>query len=287
MRLGGYYGAATAAELPDLCDKLDASGLSAIAAPDGFHDRMSVDQCADYGNAARDLGLVVGEVGAWANLMTADERAQAERIDNVRRMLLKADAMGCHGVVSLVGTRDPSDHPLAPSEFLFTKAGEDAFYEVVMRILDGLNLTSTHFMIEPWHNTFFYQPQPIRAFIDRVDHPRFGLHLDQMNMIDHAHYYRTTELIDETFDLLADKIVSVHLKDLRCDSGHMFLKWDEVDIGDGIMDYGTYLRRLATLPQDTPCYCEHMPREEDYTRNFARLHALAETAGVRFLRRGE
>jgi hypothetical protein len=41
----------------------------------------------------------------------------------------------------------------------------------------------------------------------------------------------------------------------------MFLKWDEVRIGEGVMDYDTYLRRVATLPADTPCFCEHLSCE--------------------------
>ena len=65
----------------------------------------------------------------------------------------------------------------------------------------------------------------------------------------------------------------------------MFLKWDEVYIGDGVMDYETYLKRLSELPPDTPCYCEHLREERDYALNFARLHRLADKTGVRFLRR--
>ena len=48
----------------------------------------------------------------------------------------------------------------------------------------------------------------------------------------------------------------------------MFLKWDEVYIGDGVMDYEIYLKRLAELPPDTPCHCEHLSEERDYALNF-------------------
>jgi len=47
------------------------------------------------------------------------------------------------------------------------------------------------------------------------------------------------------------------------------------------------LKRLAELPPDTPCYCEHMREERDYALNFARVHYLAQKSGVRFLRRAE
>ncbi len=287
MRLGGFFGAQSIDDLDELCEQLDIYGLSAISAPGGFEETMNPEACAAFGEKARSLGMVVGEAGMWVNVMTPDKEEQTRRIENARTMLKKAEAMGCHCVVTLVGTKDPSDAGLAPHPYMYTEECKEEFREVVLRILDGLELKTTRYVIEPWHNPFFYQPEDIRAFIDSVGPPAFGLHLDQMNMVNQEHFYNTTDLINKTFDLLADKVASVHLKDIRCDFGHMFLKWDEVNIGDGVMDYDTYLRRLAQLPQDVTCFCEHMSEERDYALNFARLHRLAQKAGVRFLRRNE
>ncbi len=105
-------------------------------------------------------------------------------------------------------------------------------------------------------------------------------------MVNQNYFNRTGELINKTFDLLSDKVLSVHLKDIRCDFDHMFLKWDEVFIGDGVMDYETYLKRLSGLPEDTPCFCEHLELETEYALNFSRLHYIAEKVGVSFKRRG-
>ena len=67
------------------------------------------------------------------------ERAKDVR-GTVRRLLLKAEAMGCHCVVTLVGSKDPSDRALAPHPYMYTKACQNEFREVVLRILDGLEL---------------------------------------------------------------------------------------------------------------------------------------------------
>jgi len=228
----------------------------------------------------RWLGREYERAKAWG-----DQGLRGARIERVREVLRKADLAGVKCVVTLVGTRDASDHPLAPHPYMFTQQARREFREVVLRILDGLDLTNVRYAIEPWHNTFFYQPEDIREFLDGVGHPCFGLHLDQMNLVNQTYFYNTTELINTTFDLLADKVCSVHLKDIRCDFNHMFLKWDEVRIGEGAMDYDTYLKRLAALPADTPCYCEHFSDEADYFACFATLHELAGKAGVEFLRR--
>ncbi len=286
MRLGGYFLAESMYELESLCESLDTYGLSAIRAPTRLAE-MTREECLEFGLRARNLDIVIGESGMWENLLTSDPDLQAARIQQVRTLLRNADAMGCRCVATLIGSKDPSDHPLAPHPYLYTDECKAEFREIVLRILDGLDLQTTRYVIEPWHNTFFYQPEEIRAFLDSVDHPSLGLHLDQMNMVSQSTFYDTTSLINTTFDLLADRVVSVHFKDVACDFDHMFLKWDEVYVGDGVMDYVTYLRRCAELPSDTPSFCEHMADEQDFALNFARLHYRADQAGMRFVRRKE
>jgi sugar phosphate isomerase/epimerase len=284
MRLGGHLFYVTSIEeLEPVCEKLDCYGLSTIPAPP--LEDMSEDECVRFSEAAGKLDITIGETGFWDNLLTPDKDLQSSRIAEVRATLKKAETIGCKCVVVLVGTKDPSEHCLAPHPYMYTDEAKAEFREVVLRILDGIELEKTGFGIEPWHNTFFYQPEDIRDFIDDVGHPRFGLHLDQMNMVNQDYFYRTGELINKTFDLLSDKVLSVHLKDIRCDFDHMFLKWDEVFIGDGVMDYDTYLKRLSGLPEDTPCFCEHLELETEYALNFSRLHYLADKAGVKFKRR--
>ncbi|MDA1193204.1 MAG: TIM barrel protein [Candidatus Poribacteria bacterium] len=284
MRLGGFFGAGTIHDLKPLCDKMDTYGLSALGAPGGYTS-WSDDDCAAYGERARSLNMVVGEAGFWQNLLSRDENIQNERIARVRLMLQKADAMGCRSVVTLVGTDHPNDSPVKATAYMYSEDAKKEFYEIVMRVLDGLDLKTTKYIIEPWTNTFFYQPADIRAFIERVDHPAFGVHLDQMNMVSQATFFNTTALIRETFDLLAPYVASVHLKDVQWDHGHLFYKLDEVNIGDGVMDYDAYLTRLTELHPDMPCYCEHMATEKDYALNWARLHHLARKSGTRFLTR--
>jgi sugar phosphate isomerase/epimerase len=285
MRLGGFFGAETIAELDAVSEKLDCYGLSAIPAPWRLAE-MSDDECAAFGARARELGMVVGEAGFWESLLTRDAELRARRIASVRTRLRKADIMGCHCVVTLVGSDDPTDSVLAPTAYMFSGAAKAEFREVTLRILDGLDLHTTYYCIEPWLTSFFYLPEDIKACIDSIDHPRFGLHLDQMNLVSHATFYKTTELINTTFALLADKVHSVHLKDIAWDYSQNVLHWNEVYIGDGVMDYDTMLKRLATLPADMPCFCEHFTKEEDYAICFARLHHLAKNAGVAFQGRG-
>jgi sugar phosphate isomerase/epimerase len=285
MRLGGsMYRPKNVTEIDDVISALDTYGLSVITGPAHWAD-MTDDEAAAYGERARQHGLLVGETHHRPNLMNRDPQVRAERIEILRRGLRKADVMGCKAVTLLVGTIGPEDHLAAPHPYMFTAECRAEFREVILRAMDGLDLRHTKLLIEPWTNTFFYQPTAIREFLDSVGHPSVGLHLDQMNMVDQAHYYRTTELINETFDLLEPYIGGVHFKDVRWDWHHMLLKFDEVLIGDGVLDYPTYLARVAKLDPDIACYCEHLETEGEYAVNYARLHHLARELGTGFLRR--
>jgi sugar phosphate isomerase/epimerase len=285
MRLGGMlFELPVESDLDAVLPVLDTYGLSAIAAPRSIA-QMTDEQAIAYGSHARALGLVVGEVPYLANLMTFDESLREERITTLREVLCKAELMSCRSVLILVGTRHPSDHLAAPHPYMYTDECEREFGEVVLRVLDDLPLETTKLLIEPWSTTFFYQPKRIQRFLQRIDHPRLGLHLDQMNMVEPSRYFETTALIEETFDLLAPFIGSVHLKDIRWDWTHMFLKLDEVLIGEGVLDYATLLRHLATLDEDMTCFCEHLETESEYATCFDRLHRMAEQVGARFVRR--
>ena len=287
MRLGGHhaaFAASTVDQLEALCPGFDRLGLSAVPAPSGLAT-MSDEDCIEFGEAARSLGLVIGETGMWENLMTTDPARRTERIERVRALLRKAALMGCRCVITLVGSAHPSDDPLAPDALTMSREGAAAFREVVLRILDGLELGATRYGIEPWVTTFFYGVEEVAEFLDAVDHPALGLHLDLVNMVSRRSYFDTAGLAERTFSLLSDRIVGAHLKDLVWDPAHMVIKWDEVLIGDGVIDYPAYLGVLARLDSDLACYCEHLATEADYAENFERAHSAAERAGVRFLPR--
>lgn len=283
MRLGcTVFRAESEDELDALAEKFDCYGLSALVAPKSIED-FTEDQARSYGEKARRLGFVLGEAGFWENLLTPDMELRESRIRRLRKVMRLADAMGCRSTNTLVGTRHPSDRPLFPHSYNFTDECRREFREIVLRVLDGLDLDHGRYGIEPWYTTFFYQPEDIRAFIDAVDHPRFGVHLDQGNMISHATFYNTTDLIRRTFALLGDHAVSVHIKDIDWQGDHFGLRWNEVFIGDGTMDLVEYIRHIDRLGPDVTVYCEHFADEGEYAINFARLHQLARKADASFL----
>lgn len=284
MRLGlNWMPVRNRAELEAALPLIDELGLGAIAAPSAISE-WSIDECIAYGEMVRSHGLTVGEVGYWQNLLTRDSALRAHRIAAVQELLLRADAMGADCVVTLVGSFNDAG-ALSPHADNWGHRARTTARENCLRILDGPDLRHTRYALEPWCNTFFHGPEAVREFLDQVGHPRLALHLDQMNMHSVETYFQSTAVIARTFDLLADRVASVHAKDLRWHPSYMFLRLDEVMPGGGVLDYDLFLYRLTTLDPDIAVFVEHWDSAEQFVEAIRRLRAMATREGIGFVTR--
>jgi sugar phosphate isomerase/epimerase len=190
-------------------------------------------------------------------------------------------------LLGFAGSADPRDRISVPCSYNYTDKFRIELRELILRVLDGIDLSSTKYGLEASPKTFFYGPEGCAALVDSVGHPNFGIHLDMMNMVSQDTYFHSTELIDTTFALLGDRIFAAHMKDISWDWDYQFLKFDECIVGDGVLDYPTYVRHLANMDDDFPCMCEHLETEQDYVISFGRLHNIAADLGTSWIPRTE
>ena len=121
-----------------------------------------------------------------------------------------------------------------------------------------------------------------KELFEAVPSPRLKVLMDCVNLTWPHMFYRTTELVNQIFDELGDKITALHAKDLamsavtRNGGEHLsVVHLDEAVPGTGVMDYATILRRLDELAHDVTLYVEHFPYEDtisgqQYIRHVAR-----------------
>lgn len=62
----------------------------------------------------------------------------------------------------------------------------------------------------------------------------------------------------------------------------MNIHFREVAPGKGNLDYTTYLRRLARLPQNPPLMLEHLSTAEEYAGARQHIFDTGRTAGLAF-----
>jgi len=281
MRLGvNWLDTGTESAIEAALPVIDELNAGAVATPSAVAD-WSLADCEAYAAMLREHGLEPGEIGYWENLLVDDTSERERRIERVRALLRRAEAMDAACVVCLVGSRAEGAGQPHPGNY--TEAFREDVRETVREVLDGLELDSTKFVLEPWYNTFFHRPEPVRDFLDSVDDDRLGVHMDAMNMHTVENAHRSREVVDTAFELLADDAAAVHVKDLALveGEGRDVCTLREIPPGEGgCLDMERYVKRITELDDDVPVYTEHWESDETYESALEHVGELANRVGA-------
>ncbi len=239
------------------------------------------ERIRDLRQAFAKHDVVIAEVGRWVNLLDADPAKRAQNLQTVTDGLALADAIGARCCVDIAGSFNPTVW-FGPDPKNLSREYFDAAVENARKIIDA---------VQPQQAKFCYEmmgwalPDTVDSYLEMiraVDRDAFGVHLDPCNLINSPErFYRNTDLLNDCFDRLGPWIASCHAKDLRWEI-EMNVHFVEVPLGEGELDYKTYLQRVATLPRDVPLMMEHMAGEQEYTRSRDHLFQLGEQIGVKF-----
>lgn len=275
MRLGGpVYGDRSTPEAWVAAAR--AKGYRAVPCPLTPHaDEATVRA---FERAARAADLVIAEVGAWSNPLSPDDETRRQALDKCRANLDLADRIGARCCVNIAGSR--GEQWDGPDPANLTGETFDLIVESVRAIIDAVRPTRTWYTLEtmPWA-----YPDSVDSYlrlIEAIDRPRFAVHLDPVNLINSPErYYRNADLLRDCFARLGPHIRSCHAKDIVL-HGRLTVHLDEARPGLGGLDYATYLRELARLPEQTPLILEHLPTEAEYDVAAAHLRGVAAGLGL-------
>ncbi len=228
-----------------------------------------------------EADVVIAEVGRWCNLLDPDPEKRKKNFANVTEGLALADAVGAKCCVDIAGSFNP-DVWYGPHPDNFTQRFFDAAVENARAIIDAVKPRRAKFGYEMMGWTMPETADRYLAMIKAVDRPAFGVHLDPCNLVNSPEkIYRNTDLLNECFDKLAPWIVSCHAKDLAWEV-EMNVHFREVRPGTGLLDYGTFLRRLAALPEQPPLMIEHLKGEEEYAAAAKHILDTGKSLGLCF-----
>ena len=204
-----------------------------------------------------------------------------ERKKNHRYVIEQCEAaerVGCPMVTTHVGTRSALQ-PISPHSENWTWKTWKLQVQVIRQLLKDTAGMKTAFGIEAVNMTSMNNPKAHLQLIEEIADPRLKVCIDPVNMIHLGVYFRTTELINECFDLLGENIIAGHAKDTYILPNRMSAYITEVAAGEGELDYETYLVRLSRLNYSRTLLIEHLP-EEKYPQAKKYIEDIAAKVGV-------
>ena len=238
---------------------------------------------ADIERAFDQEDVVLAEVGIWRNLITPDDKVRAEHLAFAAEKLAIADAVGARCAVSYIGSYK-ADTDYAPAAENLGQDAFDACVETVRRLLDTVRPKRAKFALEMMQYSL---PDSVDSYVElirAVDRPGFAAHFDPVNLITAPRvYWNTGALIRECFEKLGQWVVSCHAKDIILHH-QAALHLDEVMIGQGVLDYRTYLTELNRLSHEVPLMLEHLTDPEYATARDA-VYKVGDEIGVQFAAR--
>ena len=232
----------------------------------------------EYRAAAAEIDVVIAEVGAWSNPLSPDPKEADAAFRKIVDSLRLADDIGALCCVNIAGSRGTKWDGPDPRDL--TDETFDTIVRLCNRILAEAGPRTASYTLEvmPW--MYPDSAESYGRLLEAVDHPRFGVHYDPVNMVNSpGRYFTTGAEIERFVSLLGTQIVSVHAKDVIL-RDTLTTHLDEVIPGDGGLDYEVLLRELDRLDPDLPVMTEHLRDADEYDRAAAYIREVAARLGV-------
>jgi len=236
----------------------------------------------DYRQAYAGANISLAEFGAYRlNILDTDPALRQKNIDEICRRLEYADEMGVLCCVIHGGSVETGKwggaNPLNMSEKSIA-----ATVAIIQGILDRVKPEKTRLVMETESYVLPDSPEIYARLIEAVDRPSFAVHLDPVNIISSPRrYYNNARFIKRCFAVLGPWIVSCHAKDTTMPPMHTSVQIDETFIGNGFLDYRTYLQEIDKLSPPPPLMIEHLT-ESQLISGLKYIFKVAEEVGIIF-----
>lgn len=239
--LAGTY---TTGTLEARLDEAKAHGLACIQAsmscaglPD-MPDEMPAGLPERFRRAAAARGIRIGSLQGTFNMCHPDAGHRRTGLLRLRVLAEACQPMGTSAIHICTGTRDPNSmwrrHP--------DNSSPEAWKDMAACIREAAEIARQANVVlafEPEVNNVVDSARKARRLLDEIGSPHLKVTMDAANLFPLGTLPRMKEILEEAFALLGRDIVLAHAKDLDHDgdAGHKAA-------GEGVLDYGLYLRLL-------------------------------------------
>ena len=222
---------------------------------------VSESEVRELKNALSEYDVTYFDVHTYTNNIHPDPEQRKKNHKFVIEQCETAERVGAGMITTHAGTMSTL-HPISPHKDNWTWETWKDVVKTMKKLLKDTAGMKVLFGIEAVNMTCMNNPRAHLRLIEDVADPRLKVCLDPVNMMHPGVYFRTTELVNECFDLLGENIIAGHCKDTYMLPDKMSMYLTEVMPGKGTIDFETYLTRLSNLDSPRSLLIEHGHSEQ-------------------------
>ncbi len=280
VRLGGYLRQIEGKSPAEMVKQIRDDGFTGAHANPEPWNSMPDSQLRELQAALKEYDVYIFQVGSYTNLIHPDPATRRENLKNLASAIEAADKLFCPSVTTISGSCDPVYYfNVHPDNW--TEKTWKLLVESIRQVHRDTAGMKAGICIEAQVTTNIDGPKSHKRLLDDLGDPRCGVNLDPVNMIHLHNYYHTTELINECFDLLGEKILGCHAKDTYIWPDKQTVHVQEVCSGRGVLDYETYMVRMSRMKWPRTIMPEHIPGDQ-FKEAYAYIRKVADKVGVKF-----
>jgi len=240
--------------------------------------QASDSEIRDLKTVLREHDLMFYTLHMCINNIHPDPAERQKNLKRVAELVAAADRLGLDFIVSHTGSCFPGAATIPHRDNWSAKTWKTSV-ELMKQILRDTAGSHVSLGIEAINVCNINNPRAHIKLREDVGDPRIKVTLDPQNMLNITTYYRSTELVNECFDLFGEDICYAHCKDVKI-RDEMLPSFEWVVVGTGTMDYETYLVRLSRLMRTRVLMLEFLPSEK-YPEAKRYVEETAKKLGVR------
>jgi sugar phosphate isomerase/epimerase len=265
---------------PEICRRVRDLGFSGIFTR--FRRNHPLETSRAQADRVRRLMADEGvhlyqATGFWQNLVTPDEEQRSDSVRVLQAALRLAGWLGARGIDTGPGSVNP-DGPWFPHPYNWTQTARHQLVKSLREAAPAAEDAGVYLSLEGHQLVTLESPEVTAQVIDEVGSPWVKSDYDSANWITRREVFDTGPALDRHFDVLGDRIISCHAKDIWIEN-RLALHLQDGCPGKGLLDFRTLFRRMEALSPDYPVIAEGNNTEE-LPQVSALFHGLARELGI-------
>lgn len=256
MKLGIFAKTFKRDTLPEVLDAVVASGIQHVqfnfscAGLDSLPERHDPTLWQHIHECHEARGLKMIAVSGTFNAIHPDQTLRRAMTQRCIRLIEACAAMKVPLLTLCTGTRCAEDMWTGHADNATPAAWADLCH-TLEPLIAAAEANHVTLGIEPEHANVISSARLAHRLLDELQSPQLGIVMDGANLIDPHELIAMPRVFNEAFDLLGDRIVSVHAKELSDGT--------PLAAGTGLLDWSLYFALLHQIGYAGPVVLHNLP----------------------------